>query len=112
MRYRLYDLAPLAEQEVIAGLPDGLIVLDSRGLVAEINQHAPRLLGVDSDRWIGRPLTQLVATSPFGRDLQHLLNTTLTAPTRPIILDNGIQAVEVRIRPLQSAAGVATGSLV
>lgn len=112
MRYRLYDLAPLAEQEVIAGLPDGLIVLDSRGLVAEINQHAPRLLGVDSDRWIGRPLTQLVANSPFGRDLQHLLNTTLTAPTRPIILDNGIQAIEVRLRPLQSAAGIATGSLV
>ncbi|MEF3274803.1 MAG: PAS domain-containing protein [Chloroflexus sp.] len=111
MRYRLFDLAPLAEQEVIAGLPDGLIVLDSRGLVAEINQHAPSLLGINTDRWIGRALTELVASSPFGRALQQHLATPITAPTRPIILNNGTQAIEVRFRPLQSAAGITTGSL-
>jgi len=111
MRYRLFDLAPLAEQEVIASLPDGLIILDSRGLVAEINQHAPRLLGISSERWIGRPLAQLVVNSPFGRDLQLLLTTTVTASTRPTIFDNGTQAIEVRIRPLQTATGITTGTL-
>ncbi len=111
MRYRLFDLAPLAEQEVIAGLPDGLIVLDSRGLVAEINQHAPRLLGVTTERWIGRSLAQIVATSPFAQELQSFLNANPMTPSRPVIFDNGIQAIEVRLRPLQSTAGIATGSL-
>lgn len=111
MRYQLYDLAPLAEQEVIAGLPDGLIVLDSRGLVAEINQHAPRLLGIQQGRWIGRSLTSLIVNSPFERDLQRLLNTPVSGPSRPVICENSTQAIEVRLRPLQSAAGITTGSL-
>jgi len=71
-------LPPLAEREVIAGLPDGLIVLDSRGLVAEINQHAPRLLGIHGERWIGRSLAQLITNSPFEHDLRRLLNTSVT----------------------------------
>ncbi|MGQ9741969.1 histidine kinase N-terminal 7TM domain-containing protein [Chloroflexus sp.] len=111
MRYQLFDLAPLAEQEVIAGLPDGLIVLDSRGLVAEINQHAPRLLGIQQGRWIGRSLTSLIVNSPFERDLQRLLNTPVSGPSRPVICENSTQAIEVRLRPLQSAAGITTGSL-
>lgn len=111
MRYQLYDLAPLAEQEVIAGLPDGLIVLDSRGLVAEINQHAPRLLGIQQGRWIGRSLTSLIINSPFEQDLQRLLNTPVFGPSRPVICENSTQAIEVRLRPLQSAAGITTGSL-
>ncbi|MBO9312594.1 MAG: PAS domain-containing protein [Chloroflexus sp.] len=111
MRYQLFDLAPLAEREVIAGLPDGLIVLDSRGLVAEINQHAPRLLGIHGKRWIGRSLAQLITNSPFEHDLRRLLNTSVTTSGRPLICESGHQAIEVRIRPLQSAAGITTGSL-
>lgn len=111
VRYHLFDLAPLAEQEVIASLPDGLIILDSRGLIVEINQHAPRLLGIEKERWIGRSLAHLVRNSPFGNDLQHILHTNPSSTNRPSVLDDGTRAIEVRFRPLQSATGIATGSL-
>lgn len=113
MRYRLVDLAPLAEREILAGLPDGLIVLDSRGRVADANNLAPGLLGLPPGRWAGRSLAQLSAASPLADDLRALLAAAPAAQTRQAIYEGagGQRALELRLRPLIAGNGAAAGSL-
>lgn len=114
LRYQLVDLAPLAERAIVAGLPDGLVVLDSFGYVAEMNLLAPHLLGLPSERWIGRPFADLLAASPVIRATGDRLHDPQAAHTRQVIYesDGTINGVELRTRPLLADNGVPTGALI
>lgn len=113
MRYRLVDLAPLAEREIFAGMPDGIVVIDSLGQVAEANDLAPALLGVPGGRWAGHTLVSLCARSPVADDLRSFLREAPGARSRQITYtqSDGLHALELRMRPLLAANGVATGAL-
>ena len=45
-QFRLFDLLPIARAMIVERIPDGLLVLDADGGVAELNVAAQRLLGV------------------------------------------------------------------
>lgn len=45
--------------DIIAELPDGLLVLDGEGRVASLNPAAARIIGVEPAELIGRPMTSL-----------------------------------------------------
>jgi len=113
MRYRLVDLAPLAERAIFAGLPDGLIVVDTLGHIADANDLAPKLLGVPGGRWAGRPLAQIAAGSPVIDELRALLAAAPQAVTRQVAYqaEDGLRALELRLRPLIAGNGAASGSL-
>jgi signal transduction histidine kinase/PAS domain-containing protein len=112
LRYQFLDLAPIAQREVFASLPDGVVVLDQRGVVTAINDLAPPLLAAESAEWVGRPLLEVVAGSPLELDLRALLAApavpdayTITYETR-----HRLRGVEIRLRPLL-ADGAHAGTL-
>jgi len=53
MRYRLFDIRPVAKETVFESLPDGVIITDDRGTVADINPMACSMFGVESESSIG-----------------------------------------------------------
>jgi signal transduction histidine kinase/PAS domain-containing protein len=112
LRYQLLDLAPLAQREVFASLPDGVVVLDQRGVVAANNDLAPPLLAVRPGKWVGRPLLDVLAGSPLELDLRALLAAPSTpeAYTTTYETADGPRGVEIRLRPLL-ADGTRAGTL-
>jgi len=63
-RYRLLDLVPVAHSAIVAGLRDGIIVLDGQNRVVELNPTAERILNRRAATAFGQPVEQLLADQP------------------------------------------------
>jgi PAS domain S-box-containing protein len=113
IHFRVIDLAPLVEREVLAALPDGIVVLNRQAMVSEINAEATALLGLSPDPMIGRPLLSLLAGSPHLADLRGILADDPGPRTHQVIAGEGesLQAIELRLRPLLAANGARVGTL-
>ena len=59
-RFRFLDLVPVARENVVEGMTDGVVVLDLRDRVVDINPAAERLLDCSTGEAIGRRFTELV----------------------------------------------------
>ena len=102
LRFRLLDVMPVARQTVIEKMRDGVIVLDGRGRVLDLNPAARQVLGVDSAAAIGQPIAELwapgcVRLTGDERDLARVGNE--------IVLGEGCEQkwIELRTSPLESA---------
>jgi PAS domain S-box-containing protein len=59
-RFRLLDIVPVARENVIEGMADGVVVLDMQDRVVDMNPAAERFLGSSARKAIGREFTALV----------------------------------------------------
>jgi PAS domain S-box-containing protein len=59
-RFRLLDIVPVARENVIEGMADGVVVLDLQDRVVDMNPAAGRFLGCSTRKAIGRGFTALV----------------------------------------------------
>jgi signal transduction histidine kinase/PAS domain-containing protein len=112
LRYQFLDPTPIAQHDLFASIPDGLVVLDRHGMVTAHNDPAPAMLASRANRWVGWPLLGAVAGSPLEIDLHALLAPPAGPTARTIAYEGqgGLRAVELRLRPLY-AAGERTGAL-
>jgi PAS domain S-box-containing protein len=63
-RTRLFDLAPLARDTLVAGLSDAIIVCDGAGRIVDANPALERHLGIKPSDAIGKPVAQVFARWP------------------------------------------------
>jgi signal transduction histidine kinase/CheY-like chemotaxis protein/PAS domain-containing protein/HPt (histidine-containing phosphotransfer) domain-containing protein len=63
-RFRLLDIVPVAHDTIIAGMSDGMIVLDARNRVVDLNPAASHLIGWDIAAAFGKPVEQVLAGFP------------------------------------------------
>jgi signal transduction histidine kinase len=93
---------PIALPELLAHMPDGLVVLDQRGGVMAYNDAASHLLATPQHDWNGREFLDVIAGSPLEIDLRALLAPPIAAATCHLIYEraDGMRAVELRLRPL------------
>ncbi len=75
-RYRLLELIPIARQTVLEQIPEGVIVLDERATILDINQSAASLLQNEPGRLVGE---NLLENTPLPM-LRSALEDTLQAP--------------------------------
>jgi PAS domain S-box-containing protein len=61
-RFRLLDIVPVARENVMEGMSDGVVVLDLQDRVVDMNPAAERFLGCSARRAIGRGFSALVPT--------------------------------------------------
>ena len=63
-QYRLLDILPVAQGALIEQMVDGVIVLDARDRLVEINPVAQQMLRVTGNALVGQPVTPLFARWP------------------------------------------------
>ncbi len=64
LRFRLQDIVPVARETIFEGMRDGVLVLDARDRVVDINPTAQNIVGTSSSEVIGRSAREVFA----GRD--------------------------------------------
>ena len=109
-RHRLLDLVPVARDRVIEHMHDGVLVLDRRQRVVDINPAARRLLGLAA------------GTAPLGRSVDHiapmlpdLLARWLSTQTDCFEVDTASdppQSLEVHISSIDDHPGPAPGLVI
>ena len=112
LRYRFLDLVPISLSELLASMPDGLVVLNQRGVVTLANDSAPELLGAALRDLVGRSLLGIIEGSPLELDVRAMLISAGGPATSRIVYESpaGSRAVELRLRPLR-VHGFRVGSL-
>ena len=100
VRYQFLDLRPVARAALVDNLREGMLVLDARGRVVDVNPALRDALGA-SEAVLGRPLRE---TAPA---LAHAIDT---APEDTFRL--GARHVDLRVSPLTDRAGAPAGRLV
>lgn len=100
VRYQLLDLTPIARATLVDDLREGMLVLDDRGRVADLNPALRRALG-EGGAVLGRPLDE---TAPA------LARAVDAAPTESVRLRG--RHYDLRVSPLSDRAGHPTGRLV
>lgn len=110
LRFRLLDLVPIAREGVFLGMVDGVIVLDGRSRVVDLNPMAEQILGRTLMRAVGRSLEELLPGQPGLARLAHE-----TAPLRAEIALDGAgseRRFDSSLSPLRDRRGRLTGQLV
>ncbi|MDQ3864747.1 MAG: PAS domain S-box protein [Actinomycetota bacterium] len=59
-RFRLLDVVPVARENVLEGMSDGVVVLDLQDRIVDMNPAAERFLGCSTRKIIGRGFSALV----------------------------------------------------
>jgi PAS domain S-box-containing protein len=103
-RYQFLDLRPIARAALVDDLREGMLVLDARGRVADVNPAMRRILG-EPEPLVGRPLSDVAPT------LDEAISAPCDAPFR---VSNGANAryFDLRVSPLSDRAGRPSGRLV
>jgi PAS domain-containing protein len=64
LRFRLLDLVPVTHSMIVAGMCDGIIVLDVQCRVVDLNPAAEDILGWPILAALGQPVEQLLLSQP------------------------------------------------
>lgn len=106
-RFGLLDLLPVAHDAIIEGVLDGVLVLDARRRVLELNPAMQRILGVFPQGLIGRPAEEAFASWP---DLLEHLRDPIETRTE-ISQERGEEQsyYDLQISPLPDHRGSVSG---
>ncbi len=109
-RYRLFDLIPVARDIVIENIREGVIVVDDKNRLVDINPAAERLLGVRASELIGGPSELVFTQTP---ELAVRYKDTLEI-NEEITFGEGTDRVhyEINISPIYERSGRLCGRLV
>ncbi len=108
-RFRFLDLAVIAQRALVQNMPDGILVLDQHGAIANANPAMKKLLGL-SDAALGQPLEQVFAHLP------GFLNACQAESGQPVEIEvenaNPPLYLDVRSVQLTNEKGQPLGQLV
>ena len=106
----LLDLVPIAHEILIEKMMDGMLVLDARNRIVEMNPIAQAVLGIEKGVVIGEPLSVLYPN--VNAAVQRAL--TVDARQTDLLLTRGESEFffEVQVSELADAAGDVNGQLV
>ncbi|HVO69954.1 MAG TPA: histidine kinase N-terminal 7TM domain-containing protein [Aggregatilineaceae bacterium] len=109
-RFRFFDIAPVARDRVFEGMRDGVMVLDLRGRVVDLNPAALRVVGLSSAATaIGQPAVEVLSGLT---ELVTKFRTVQEGTADVAITINGLlRHFQLNISPLNNRQGKLTGRL-
>ncbi|HYN89311.1 MAG TPA: diguanylate cyclase, partial [Ardenticatenaceae bacterium] len=108
LRYRLLDIVPVARGTLIEHMSDGVLVLDARGRLVDINPAAEPMIARDGRSPIGQPVESLLSAWP---DLLARSREGREGHSEIVLDEEGRYHLDVRIVPLHDRRGRLTGQL-
>ncbi len=98
LRFRLLDIVPIARELVIESMGTGVIVLDVRNRVVDLNAAAGRIVGWTPSGAVGRPATQVL--SGLQAFSEHSRDATPTDAEISLGEGSARRSLELRVTPL------------
>lgn len=106
--FGLFDLVPIARDQLVEKLTDAMLALDTNNRIADINPRARQLLKIDSDHVIGQP----IANFPKAVELIGPFDGVKSAQTEFQLKESAtVSDVELFISPLTDGTGKLIGRL-
>ena len=103
------DILPVARETLFENMADGLLVLDARERIVDINPAAKRLFNIKDGNLIGRKIDQVLADFPDLTD--HVIKAD--NPESVITIHTSItQHIDFRTSHLYNRSGKVTGRLI
>ena len=109
VRFKLLDLVPIAREVLVENMLDGLIVLDRRARVLDVNPAAITLLSAQPGAWIGREISEMLAHWP---DLAEILTASGNEGSRGIAVSPEGRHLSIVSSPVLDAEGQCSGDVV
>jgi PAS domain S-box-containing protein len=108
--FHLVDITPLARDIVVDSMRDGMIVLNVRGIVVDINSAAARMIGVPMANAIGKIGEDIF--HPWA-DLVERFRNVMEARTEIVVGEGEAKRrYEVRLSPLEDQQGQLVGRVI
>jgi PAS domain S-box-containing protein len=110
LRYQLFDLMPVARKTLVDEMSDGVLVVDRRNRVVDMNPAAQFALGLSVGEAIAQPAAQVLR---FWQTLADSLSDKAEAQAEISMgQDKAQRYYDVRLSPLSDEGGRLTGQLV
>jgi PAS domain S-box-containing protein len=109
LSFRMFDVVPVARHTVIEKMPDGMVVLDPKNRIADVNEVAQKILGVVKPKVIGRNVTEVLQAFP---ELLGLVRDSGETQCEVLIGDTRTRWYHISITPLIDRRGFHLGQLV
>jgi PAS domain S-box-containing protein len=108
-RYRLLDIVPVARDTVVEGMSDGVIVIDARQRIVDLNPAAQHILGHSAALPIGRHAEEVFGAWP---EAWQFLNSDGSTHLESAFGSSEAQcSYELHLSPLADQRGRAMGQL-
>lgn len=109
-RMRLVDIVPIARDLVLESMQDGVIVLNMRGNIVDINITAARMIGVSATYAIGKAATEVF--SPWPHLIEKFRDTMDAREEIVVGSGNAELRYQVRFSPLYDRSGQSVGRII
>jgi diguanylate cyclase (GGDEF)-like protein/PAS domain S-box-containing protein len=109
LRYRMFDIVPVARDVLIEGMSDGVIVLDTNNRIVDMNPESEKILGASHNGTIGKPVDEVF--SQWADIVNALLEVDQTRVEVSVGSDP-ITHLDVQISPLYDKKKNLIGRLV
>jgi PAS domain S-box-containing protein len=106
---RLFDLVPIAHDQLVENLADGVIVLDADNRVVEINPTARKLLKIENRATVGQPIA--IFLQPWPGVIERFREMQ-SGRTEVYVDDQEVSDVDVRISPLLDERKTLAGRII
>ncbi len=105
-RFRLFNLVPVARNSAIEQMRDGMVVLDAKARIADLNRAAQELIGADRPKVIGCKIARILGAYP------DLIRFALgPGSTQGEIWLDGFRCYRVHVSQLANRRGFGLGKL-
>ena len=106
LRYRLFDLMPVARRTVIETLPVGIFVIDLHDRIIDVNPEGQRLLSLGVDALIGTQVSKLI---PAWSVISDLYGTSSEPEELSLSLGGHTLELDVTVVDLKNAQQATVG---
>ncbi|MCC7119687.1 MAG: PAS domain S-box protein [Anaerolineales bacterium] len=105
--FRIIDLTPIARDLIIEAMQDGMIVLDFKGNVVDINLSAARMIGVPVADALGKDAAHLFA--PWPHLIERFRNVLEASEEITVGAGNALRKYQIHFYPLIDSREKAVG---
>jgi PAS domain S-box-containing protein len=109
LRYKLFDLIPIAREKVIEVLSEGILVIDSLNRIIDLNPEMVCILGDKNRRWVGKNFNGIFNEIDFTQSVSLVEASQNIEVTLEI--NNKRHYYSVKINPIFEKKGCLSGKV-
>lgn len=109
-QYRLMDLVPIASDTVVENMDSGVLVLDEKGQIVDVNPRAERIIGTGQDQLLGVAFADVF--SQYPELIRRFGEVSDTHDQVSIVRDGNEEHYDVEVSPLYDSIDREVGRVI